>query len=166
MDENSKKTALRMIPYGLYVLTSASEDEVAAATVNWVTQTSFAPPLLVVGVKKDSGVYTAIKKSGMFALNILGKNQQGAAYAFFKPTQREGTTLNGEPFHDGSTGAPLLDNAPAFVECKLVDTVETGDHAIFVGEVIAAGVSAEISGRPDAHTLTLQDLGENVFYGG
>ena len=47
MDEDAKKTALRMIPYGMYVLTSKSED-VSAATVNWLTQTSFSPPLVLV----------------------------------------------------------------------------------------------------------------------
>ena len=51
MDDEHKKTALRMIPYGIYVLTAVDGDTVAAATVNWVTQTSFDPPLVVVGVK-------------------------------------------------------------------------------------------------------------------
>ena len=55
---------------------------------------------------------------------------------------------------------------PAFVECKLVDTVERGDHSIFVGEVVDAGVAQEISGRPDDATLWLKDLGEKTFYGG
>ena len=52
MDEAAKKTALRMIPYGMYVLTTKSQDgqDVGAATVNWLTQTSFSPPLVAVGV--------------------------------------------------------------------------------------------------------------------
>ena len=54
MDDNSKKTALRMIPYGLYVMTVEDEDgRISVATVNWVTQASFKPPLLAVGVKAD-----------------------------------------------------------------------------------------------------------------
>ena len=86
MDADAKKTALRMIPYGLYVLTADDgAGTVAAATVNWVTQTAFAPPLIVVGVKTDSGAYAAIKRSKAFALNVLGKGQQGQAFAFFKP---------------------------------------------------------------------------------
>ena len=61
MDPNVKKTALRMIPYGLYVLTAEGKDgRVAAATVNWVTQASFNPPLVVVGVKADSGAHSII----------------------------------------------------------------------------------------------------------
>ncbi len=55
MDDAAKKTALRMIPYGIYVLTAeASDGSLAAATVNWVTQTSFDPALVAVGVKADS----------------------------------------------------------------------------------------------------------------
>ena len=56
MNEEAKRTALRMIPYGMYILTTKSQDgqEVGAATVNWLTQTSFAPPLVAVGVKADS----------------------------------------------------------------------------------------------------------------
>ena len=72
-DADAKKTALRMIPYGLYVLTAEKDGEIAAATVNWVTQTSFDPPLVVVGVKADSGAHEIVKKAGSFALNILGK---------------------------------------------------------------------------------------------
>ena len=106
MDENAKKTALRMIPYGLYVLTAeANSGTVAAATVNWVTQTAFQPPLVVVGVKVDSGAHAIIKESKVFALNILGKDQKGQAFTFFKSLEREGNTIGGEPFRKASTAA-------------------------------------------------------------
>lgn len=167
VDEAAKKTALRMIPYGLYVLTAAnSEGAVAAATVNWVTQTAFKPPLVVVGVKADSGAHEIIKQSGHFALNVLGKGQSGVALAFFKPAERDGLTVNGEPFRFGVSGAPLLASAAATIECKLTQTVENGDHSIFIGEVIDAAVKDAPAGRADDVTLTLKDLGEKVFYGG
>jgi flavin reductase (DIM6/NTAB) family NADH-FMN oxidoreductase RutF len=167
MDANAKKTALRMIPYGLYVLTAKGKDDaVAAATVNWVTQASFAPPLVVVGVKADSHPHPLIKESRAFALNVLGKDQGAMAFTFFKPATREGQTISGEPFHWGSTGAPILERAPAFVECRLVDSVERGDHSIFVGEVVEAGLAKAPEGRADDATLWLKDLGPNIFYGG
>lgn len=167
MDAEAKKTALRMIPYGLYILTAEGKDgKIAAATVNWVTQTAFQPPLVVVGVKADSGAHTIIKESKTFALNILGKDQKGQAFTFFKTLEREGNSIGGEPFHKGSLGAPIFENVPAFVECKLLDTIEKGDHSIFIGEVQDAGVKAQPSGRPDDVTLTLKDLGDKVFYGG
>ncbi len=167
MDEQAKKTALRMIPYGLYVMTAAvGDDKIAAATVNWVTQASFQPPVVAVGVKKESGIHALAQESGFFALNILGKGQQGAAFAFFKAVQRDDNTINGEPFNFGSTGAPVLESVPAVVECKLVKVIPVGDHDIFLGEVVEAQVREIPEGRPDAHTLRLEDLGENVFYGG
>lgn len=167
MDPNVKKTALRMIPYGLYVLTAEGKDgRVATATVNWVTQASFEPPLVVVGVKADSSVHSLIKESRAFALNVLGKGQQSLAFKFFKPAEREGQTVGGEPFRAGKTGSPILESAPAFIECTLVDTLEKGDHSIFVGEVVDAGVSKQPEGRPDEATLWLKDLGEKIFYGG
>jgi flavin reductase (DIM6/NTAB) family NADH-FMN oxidoreductase RutF len=167
MDANAKKTVLRMIPYGLYVLTARGKDDaVAAATVNWVTQASFSPPLVVVGVKSDSHAHALIKESRAFALNVLGKGQQALAFTFFKPATRDGQTISGEPFRAGTTGAPILEKAPAFVECRLVDTVERGDHSVFVGEVVEVGLKASPEGRADDATLWLKDLGPNVFYGG
>ena len=168
MDTNVKKTVLRMIPYGLYVLTVTGNDgSIAAAAVNWVTQVSFAPPLLAIAVKADSHAHALIKTNGTFALNVLGKGQQAAAFAFFKPTEVKDNTLSGEPYHPGSTGAPILDNAPAYVECKLVDSIEgKGDHSVFVAEVIDAGLTQPPAGRPDDATLWLKDLGEKIFYGG
>ncbi len=167
MDPNAKKTALRMIPYGLYVLTAAREDgTVAAATVNWVTQASFVPPLVAVGVKADSQAHAIIKHTNAFALNVLGKSQQPLAFTFFKPAERQGATISGEPYRAGTTGSPILSNAPAFVECRLVATVEKGDHSIFVGEVVDAGVAVAPTGRPDDATLWLRELGDKMFYGG
>jgi flavin reductase (DIM6/NTAB) family NADH-FMN oxidoreductase RutF len=167
MDPNAKKTSLRMIQYGIYVLTADDGDgRAAAATVNWVTQTSFDPPLVVIGNKSDSGIYHTLKKSGFFAINFLGKGQQDIAFGFFKPSEREGNTLGGQPFRDGSTGAPILEKVPASVECRVVEIVERGDHHIVVGEVVDAHVAQNPEGRPDEASLHMKDLGEKVFYGG
>jgi flavin reductase (DIM6/NTAB) family NADH-FMN oxidoreductase RutF len=167
MDNDAKKTALRMIPYGLYVLTGEAKDgRVAAATVNWVTQASFAPPLVAVGVKVDSGAHAIVKSAGAFALNVLVKGQNGLAFTFFKSLERDGNTIGGESFSSGKTGAPIFAKAAAFVECKLIDTVEKGDHSLFVGEVVAAGLASPLEGRPDDRTLVLKDLGDKTFYGG
>ncbi len=167
MNEDAKKTALRMIPYGLYVLTAEGQDgAVAAATVNWVTQTAFAPPLVVVGVKADSGAHAIIQDTGLFALNVLGKGQKDMAFNFFKSHEREGDSIGGENFEKSPAGVPILLNTPAWVECKLVDTISRGDHSIFVGEVTEAGVRQEPEGRADDATLWMKDLGDRVFYGG
>ncbi|HWW65815.1 MAG TPA: flavin reductase family protein [Sphingomonadaceae bacterium] len=167
MDDTAKKTALRMIPYGIYVLSAREADGTPhAATVNWVTQTSFSPPLVALAVKSDSGVHVALKASRKGALSLLGKGQVGAAFTFFKPVTAEGATLSGEAVHDGMGGAPILDSAAASLDLAVVEIVEKGDHHIFVAEVVDAAVARPIEGRPDEAVLEMKDLGEKVFYGG
>ena len=167
MDADAKKTTLRMIPYGIYVLTADyGKGHVAAATVNWVTQSAFAPPLVVVGVKTDSGAYQIVKEARAFALNMLGKEHKGVAFAFFKPTQVSEGKFSGQPYRKGTTGAPILDDAPGAVECRVTAIVEQGDHHIVVGEVVEAHLNRSLAGRPDAAILEMKDLGDNVFYGG
>lgn len=161
MDDQAKKTALRMIPYGLYVLTTKSRDgnAVGAATVNWVTQASFAPPLVVVGVKSDSGAHAHIEETGAFAVNVLGKDQLDLAFNFFKSHERESNTIGGQEFEDGpETGSPLLKACPAWWECKVVDKIARGDHTIVVGEVVEAGV------RTEDQAVLMRD--HNLNYGG
>lgn len=166
MDADAKKTALRMIPYGIYVMTAEAGGEIAAATVNWVTQTAFAPPLLVVGLKVGTNAYGTVKKAGCFALNILGRGQKATAFTFFKPVKKEGERIGGEPFRSGSTGAPIFDNAIASIECRIVEIVERGDHHIVIGEVVDANVAKAPDGRADDAILHMRELGDNVFYGG
>ncbi|WP_067734179.1 flavin reductase family protein [Novosphingobium naphthalenivorans] len=167
MDPATKKTVLRMIPYGIYVMTAKGADgHLTAATVNFVTQTSFSPPLIVVGVKMDSGCHLAAKETGQFALNMLGKGQQGAAFAFFKPAEVEDGKLSGEPFRPGDNGAPIIDSAIGAVECKVVEIAAVGDHHVVIGEVTQVHLHKHPEGRPDAAILEMKDLGENVFYGG
>jgi flavin reductase (DIM6/NTAB) family NADH-FMN oxidoreductase RutF len=167
MDADAKKTALRMIPYGIYVLTADDgKGNVAGATVNWVTQTAFSPPLVVVGVKTDSGAYSIIKNTKNFTLNMLGKEHKGLAFTFFKPAQLADGKLSGQAIHKGANGAPILDAALAAVECKVASVVEQGDHHIVIGEVVEAHVPNPISGRLDSAILEMRDLGDNVYYGG
>jgi len=156
--EAAKKTALLMIPYGLYVLTAKDGDDVGAGTVNWVTQTSFKPPLVAMGVKKDSHLYDVLKRTGSFALSFLATGQKDAAFAFFKPSKMEGQTINGLAFEVHETGAPVISSAAAWVEGRVVGEVDTGDHSCVVGEVTNAGVLQETK------LLTLEEVG--VKYGG
>ena len=160
MDPAARKHALRQITYGLYVLTAAHDDQVAAGTVNWLSQASFEPPLVMVAVKRGSRLHDLIEAAGGFAVNILAAGHKDLAAAFFRPTQVEGDRINGQPFEPGPrTGAPLLLAAPAWFEAQVRDKVTGGDHTVFVAEVVEAGVR-----DPEARPLVMWDTG--WFYGG
>lgn len=156
--EAAKKATLRMIPYGLYVLAAKNGSEIGAGAINWVTQTSFAPPLVAMGVKKDSHLYSVLRESGQFALSFLGSGQKDLAFAFFKPTEVNGQQMNGYGFETHQTGAPVMSDAPAFVEGRVVGEIDLGDHSCVVGEVTNAGR------KNDTPILTLDEAG--VKYGG
>ena len=158
MDENLKKQALRRIPYGLFLLTAKNGDDIASGTVNWVTQSSFKPPLVAVAIKADSHPYGVVKASGHFALNALGDGQKDVAQAFFMTVIPEGNKLGPVSFTLGSTGSPIINESPAWWECRVVSVTEQGDHHVFIAEVIDAGVNS------DTPTILMRDTGWN--YGG
>jgi hypothetical protein len=68
--------------------------------------------------------------------NMLSREHKGLA--FFQPVQLAEGKLSGQAIHNGANGAPILDAAPAAVECKVTSIVEQGDHHIVVGEVTEA----------------------------
>src|SRR6058998_43147 len=139
MDGASRRKTLRMLSNGLYIMTSRSGDRYGAATVTWVSQASFRPPLVMAAVRPDSNVFACLRESGVAALHILGRDQVEMARRFFAPTRANGDGLNGEPFHGGATNAPVLDGTPAHLEGRVLRIFDgLGDHAVVVLEVVSA----------------------------
>ncbi len=160
MDLQTKKTALRMITHGLYLLSVRHDDRLNASTISWLSQASFDPPLVMVGVKADTLTHDMVEGSGQFAINLLTADQTEMAQAFFKQAQQKGSELSGHAFIPGPiTGAPIFPEAPAWFECKVTDVVKRGDHTVMVAEVIEAGVH-----DPNARPLALHDT--SWHYGG
>ena len=159
MDLQAKKVALRKIPHGVYVVGAKQGDQVNAFTGTWLTQVSFTPPLVAIGIKKDSHSFEMIKAGRVFSVNVLGKDQKSIAEHFVKPASVVGEKLKDVRHHPGRTGAPILDEAIAYFECEVREIAnERGDHAVIIGEVVEAGV------HRDEPALTLLDTGWH--YGG
>ncbi len=159
MDPQVKKTVLRKIPHGLYIVGVQHNGESNAFTGTWLTQASFTPPRVVLGVKKDSGSFQMLKASKVFTVNLLGKDQKDVAEHFVKPAKTAGEKMSKYPYRPGTTGAPILENAIAWFECEVREiSNEAGDHAVVIGEVVAVGMPK------DEPALTLMDTGWH--YGG
>ena len=162
MDNEKRKTTLRMIPYALYVLATTGE-KIGTGTINWVSQMSFAPPLVALGVKTDTRNFTNIKDGGALAMSFLASGQGDLAFAFFGDTETDEQAFISKnkryEFEYSPSGAPILIDAPAWVDLKLINIVEAGDHAVVIGEVTDVGLR---SSNPEP--LTLKELGLN--YGG
>ena len=158
LDERAKRDALRMLPHPVFIVGCSLENNYHLFVGTWLTQVSFRPPLVGFGCRKESGSHEMIRKSGVFSINILDKTQKDVAAAFLKGAAFKGKTVNGLGFNVNGSGAPLLDDAMAVLECRVVQEAEGGDHRVFVGEIIHAET------RRQAPCLTLDDIG--LQYGG
>jgi flavin reductase (DIM6/NTAB) family NADH-FMN oxidoreductase RutF len=159
MNPKIRKQTLRLLTNGMYVITSRHGDSFGAATVTWVSQASFKPPLIMAAIRPDSNVFKCLSRSRVAAIHILDFTQQDIAAKFFAPTQAHDGTINGEPFTSGKTSAPILRNIPSYVEGRVLHIVETGgDHSLIVMEAVDAACGENV--RP----LT---IGESPWeYGG
>jgi flavin reductase (DIM6/NTAB) family NADH-FMN oxidoreductase RutF len=139
MDETAKKKLLRMIPDALYVLTSQADGKTTASTITWLSQVSFKPPLIMAGVKKGTHTYEVVGNAKAFVINYLGEGQKDLAQKFFKHLEPEDDRLGGEPFKPSPVlGFPVFPGMAGFLECRVTDIIDRGDHAVVIAEVVEA----------------------------
>jgi flavin reductase (DIM6/NTAB) family NADH-FMN oxidoreductase RutF len=160
MDPALRKQVLRMISYGLYVVTARHESRIAAATVDWVTQASFEPPMVVCCLRQDSLIYELVRAAGRFAVHPLGENQKSFAAHFFKNKSATETEINGQPCTIADSGVPILSGAPAYFVLETVGQLTQSDHAVVLGRVIGVGLNT----NPPPPPLLMRDTGWH--YGG
>ena len=129
--------ALGRVPSGVYILTATLGGESAAMLVSWVQQAAFAPPALSIAVAKERPVRRLIDAGAAFAVCVLGKSDN----ALMKKYAR-GIPEGQDPFAGVTTGktpggAVYLVDALAYLECRLLKTIDFGgDHDVYVAEVI------------------------------
>src|SRR5436190_21559388 len=139
MDAKVRHKTLRMLSNGVYVLTSRSEHRYGAATVTWVSQAYFRPPLIMAAVRRESNVFECLAESRSAVLHIVGDRQQEIARRFFFPTHAVRGTINGEAFMEGKTAARVLPSLPAHIECQIEQIVVThGGLAVVILRVVEA----------------------------
>ena len=157
-----RRRVLWSLPYGLYVVGSRAGERRNGMTINFVSQVSMNPKLMGIGVEAEAVTHELITEGGIFALNTISREDRAIVRKFTKPVEvdAEASTLNGFPFHDGLTGAPILDQAVAYVDCEVRQALDLGDHTLFIGEVVDAGFQAD----EDTDVLRMEDTRMN--YGG
>lgn len=143
LDPDVKKAALRHFTYGLYALGTAAGEQRNLATVNWTTQVSFEPPLMAVSVENDSHSIELIRTTGVFALSVFGEDARDQAGALGKRWKIRPDKIDAAKYRIGATGCPILEDALAAIECRVVGSLPAGDSTLFVGEVIAADIVRE-----------------------
>ena len=157
-----RRRVLWKMPYGLYVVGSRAGERRNGMTTNWVTQLAFEPKLVGIGVEDAAYTHELISEGNVFSVCMVDREDRAIVRKFTKPVEVDlaARTLNGFAFHDGRSGAPILDQAVAYVDCEVRQRVPTGGHTLFVGEVVDVGFQ-----KPeDTPVLRMEDTRMN--YGG
>ena len=133
------RKAMGRFATGVTVVTTGADGEVHGMTANAVTSVSLEPMMLLLCVDKDADSHEILSRAGVFAVNILSDNQQEISNRFAIKDDAGTHSLDGVPHTIGMTGAPILEGALAYLDCRTVTEQEAGDHTIFIGEVVDAG---------------------------
>ena len=158
MDKEVRKKILRKIPYGLYILGLRDGEQFHGMVGSWLSQCSFEPPLLMLGIKKGSYSHTMMEHNPFISINFPRKDQKKLIESFFRPYQVQDHKFGEIPFHLGKNGVPVLDDAIAHLECKIRQIVSGGDHDIVIAEIVESEIQEE------TENLTMKDTGWH--YGG
>jgi flavin reductase (DIM6/NTAB) family NADH-FMN oxidoreductase RutF len=147
VDPKLRKEILRGLTYGVYVVTARHEERWAGATITWLSQCSRKPPLVMMGVRKGSGLHEVLRGAGTGAVHLLGAGQKEMAADFLQGPSFEKGALNGHPCSmEGPF--PVLAEAPGWLGLEVREWVEGGDHEVLVAEVVAVGRPGEELGEP------------------
>lgn len=136
------------IPNALCLIGSRSGDEWNGMTQSWVSQVAMDPVLIAISVDATAVTNRLIRAGGSFTVNLWDQADTRIFVKFSKPAVKDGNTLNGRPVRLGFTGAPIFEEAVAYIDCRVVKTIELGSHDLFIGEIVDAGFHEGREGTP------------------
>jgi flavin reductase (DIM6/NTAB) family NADH-FMN oxidoreductase RutF len=139
-----------MIPSGIFIVTSTRGGVRSAYVGSWIQQAAFEPPAITIAMNKHRPVLSLLEPGSGIGVNILGR-RQATLYARFE----KGFDLNEDPFvgeavTTAMTGVPLLEEAFAYLDCRVRTMVDAGDHMVILAEVLAGGLRQP--GEPMTYT--------------
>ena len=147
------------IPNALVLIGSRAGDRRNAMTASWVTQLSMEPVLIGVGIDNEAVTHQLISDGGSFTVNLWDSGDTRVFVKFSKPADDDGTTLNGRPVREATTGAPVFEEAIAWLDCEVRHHLDLGTHTLFVGEVVDAAINTD-----DTRAAAISDT--RMKYGG
>jgi flavin reductase (DIM6/NTAB) family NADH-FMN oxidoreductase RutF len=160
--DRMRRRILWMLPSGLYLLGSRGADgrQRNLMTLSWATQVAVDPKLVAVSVEIAALSHRLVHDGGCFALSVLSREDRTVVRRFVKPAvaDEEGR-LNGYEVLAGPTGAPILAQASAWIDCELRQALPCGSHTLFIGQVVDCGVA-----QSEAAVLRMEDT--RMSYGG
>lgn len=143
----------RRLTHGVYVIGVTDGGRPHAFTAAWVMQVSFEPLLLAVSIHPQHTSYEILRRGGVFTVNVLPAERVDLAEHFGCPDDTD--RMDGIRWHAGKTGAPVLDDAVAWLDCEFSHECPAGDHVLIIGRALDGAVIA-----PDGDPMNYRDTGD------
>src|SRR5690242_14453669 len=132
-DATELRKVMGLFATGVTIITTRDQQgRPYGLTANAVTSLSLVPPLLLICVDRKAETFPHFFDSKIFVLNILGENQEQLSRRF---ATTGGDKFTAVEFRVGRLDSPILENTLGYVECRIIETLEGGDHVIHIGEV-------------------------------
>ena len=132
------KKVLRNLSYGVYVVTSKDKDRNIGCIANSIMQVTSNPSVIAVSINHDNYTNKVIKENNKFGVSILKETTDAKIIGTFGyKSSKDNDKFDGINFKEISE-IPVLENTCGYMVCKVIDTMETSTHTIFLGEVIEA----------------------------
>lgn len=143
--------ALHKISYGLYIVCSGSKEYGNGFVSNTVFQVASDPPKFAACCSKDNHTLGTIQSSGVFSVSVLQSDAAATTIGTFGfKSGKDLNKMEGMDIKYGETGVPIvLNDAIAFLELKVIETIDVGTHLMFIGELVQSDVL-----DPDKEALT------------
>lgn len=140
VDASTFKAVMGQWPSGVTVITTADATGPGGMTASSFSSVSLDPPLISVCIARHLAMHARIDQAGIFAVNILSKTGVDDGRRFAGMLPGVSNKFEGVDYRTEATGAPLLAGTLGWLDCRVWARYDGGDHTIFVGEVLAAGI--------------------------
>ena len=126
---------------GVTVITTKDKDGTPQGlTANAFMSLSLNPPLVLISVDKGAASYACFETGNGYTVNFLGEGQEEISRRF---ATKGIDKFSGVQWHPGRNGAAIIDGVIGYVECKITQCHDGGDHTIVVGEILAASATGD-----------------------
>ena len=146
------------IPNALALVGSAHDGTRNAMTTSWITQLAMEPVLIGIGVDNTAVTHRLITGGQSFSINLWDAENTRPFVKFSKPAEDDGSALNGRTVRSATTGAPIFEEAIAWMDCEVRHSLDLGTHTLFVGEVVDAAI-VDDEARPASMSDTRMKYG-------
>lgn len=144
VDERDFRAALGSFATGVGVMTTVVDGRYQAMTANAVSSVSMQPRLVLVCVGRAASMAGHVIAGDVFAISFLGADQAGYSNRFADSRTTAEEKFADVAVHELVTGAPVIDGAAGWVDCRVWSVADGGDHLVVIGEVCAAGADETV----------------------